>query len=185
DPDLSLTTGFRFLVLDRAIVGSLKSVNGGDAIGDVVLEDPDSSGVVRKHLGTVNYEPIVMRFGMSMAKPVYDWMSAVLSRKPQVPSGSILATDSEHNLKSALDFSSALMTGITFPALDAASNAEAFFTVTLAPESTKLRPARGTVPSPKLQKLWLAARFAFTLGTLPTNRVSRIEALTVEQPAAG
>ncbi|HEX9375946.1 MAG TPA: phage tail protein [Actinomycetota bacterium] len=186
DTRLSRTTGYRVLVLDRQLMGFLKSVDGGDPVGEVVLEDPDVSGVVRKHIGKVSYDPIVMRFGLSMAKPVYDWISAVLVRKAPVHSGSILACDSERNIKSALDFSNALITEIRFPVLDAASTAPAYITLTLAPQSTKMRRATGVVNlDPTKQRAWLAQNFHVTLGTLPTNRVSKVEAITIEQPGVG
>jgi hypothetical protein len=46
--------------LDGTQAGWLESASGGDAEGEVVLEQPGADHVVRKHLGNVRYRDVVL-----------------------------------------------------------------------------------------------------------------------------
>jgi hypothetical protein len=97
--------------------------------------------------------------------------------------GAIVMTDGEGNAKSKLVFSGAFITDVTFPALDAASDAAAFLEMTLAPDETEMLPASGKLALTP-QKAWLASNFRLQIPGVDATKVSRIGAFTVHQPVA-
>jgi len=169
-------------------IGFLRSVEGGNAVGEVRHEVGSASYYQKKHIGNVKYEEITAEFGMAMSKDVYDWISATLTgnRDQERKSGAIIAADFNFNAQARREFTDALITEVGFPALDASSKDAAFMTVKFAPEETVDKPASGKLSpeSKKLQKQWLPSNFRFEVGDknlLPTGRVNKIEAITIKR----
>src|SRR5262245_60758615 len=78
------------LHLADAMMGFLRTVEGGEPIGNVVNEPVDPNGVVKKHIDGVTYQPIVMTFGAGMGDALYQWMADTLARKPSAKSGALI-----------------------------------------------------------------------------------------------
>jgi hypothetical protein len=177
--------GHPFLRIDGLDAGPLREADGGNPYGEVVLEPPAAGGVVRKHLGGVRYEDITVVAGSGMSRGFWSWLQDMTEGRALRRNGELVAADYNNKEQSVLAFDSALITEVTFPALDASSKENATLAVTLSPEVTRRRKGTGAAASPKLgsrQKAWLASNFRFNLANLPTQRVSRVDSFTIRQP---
>lgn len=183
----SAVAGRFFLDVGGVKAGFLQSVEGGDAVAEVVTERAAAKALSRKHLGPVHFEPIELRFGLGLAPDVYAWIDA--SWRPQAPrkDGSIVAVDFDGVARSARDFKQALVSETTIPALDAASKEVALLTVKIAPGAVQRRKASGKVsgPASPAQKQWLASNFKLDIGGLDCTKVAKIDALTIRRTERG
>jgi hypothetical protein len=179
------------LALGGTVVGFLRTVEGGDAFGEVINEPVDAGGIVKKHIGSVSYQPIAMTFGTGMDKVVYQWMADTLGHKASTKSGAIIFGDYNFKEKSRLEFDNALITAIGFPALDGQSKDFAFFALTLQPQVTRMSTASlGTSIqgfSTTSKQHWLASNFRLKINGLETAcaKVNAVDALTVTQTPSG
>jgi len=177
--------------LEDVRVGFLHTVEGGEPFGKVINEPVDQSGVVKKHIGSVSYQPIVLTFGTRMDKTVYQWIVDMIGRKATKKSGAIIFGDYNYKERLRLEFDNALITEIGFPALDGASKEAAFITLTLQPQVTRLSAkslgAQIAGFSTKSQKQWLASNFRLRISGLETAcvKVNAIEPLSITQTASG
>jgi hypothetical protein len=184
--DRSYIAGGFLLHLDNKNVGFVRSVEGGDATSDVVLERIGADRIVKKHLAGVRYEPIEMQADLDLDQSFYEWITAGLDGSYARKSGAFTALDA--NLKSIgeLTFMNALITEITFPAADASSKEPAFLSLKFQPEITRMsRKAGGrvVVPKVKTQKQWLPSNFRLKIDGLDEacKLVSKVEVLTIKQ----
>lgn len=175
------------LELDGVIVGWLVSGEGGHAYADVVTEQSGPDYLVKKHIGNVKYEDITIKVSTGMSKAFYNWLADFMTGRSPRKSGSIIATDFSNRELQRLSFTNALITEVSFPALDAASKDAAYLTVKLTPEMTRQSLGKGaTVRVPgdaKAQKKWLPSNFRLKIDGLDAAaaRVNKIEAITVKQ----
>ena len=181
------SAGHFVLELDGAKqAGFLNSVEGGNAVGEVVHEVGSAAYYQKKHIGNVTYEEFAVAFGLALPPDVYDWISASLvgDRDAERRSGAIVAADFNYEAKARRTFTDALITEVGFPALDAAAKDPASLTLKFAPEHTADAPASGKLASPLKQKVWLASNFRLEVKGLPTAKVNKVEALTIKQTVA-
>ncbi len=127
--------GPRVLVLDGEVCGALTSVTGGSIYAEFATEKIGIDHLARKHLAGVKYEDIALEVGVGMSARFYDWIKeslqpGKLSRKD----GTIYVCDYDYHPRGSLAFTHALISEVSFPALDAASKNAAKLTVKLAPE---------------------------------------------------
>ncbi|MEO8089649.1 MAG: hypothetical protein ABI703_05070 [Gemmatimonadales bacterium] len=169
------------LKLDGIPVGSLKSLAGGAALGDVVVERLGPDKVAKKHLGGIRYEEISFEVGFS-AKPITDWIAASWKGSSARKNGSIQLADYNYNVRGEREFTSALITGTTIPTLDGGSKEPGFLTVTLAPEAVRQMAGSGRLASADVRgKQWMTSNFRFEMDGLDATRVIRIDSFTVSQ----
>ncbi len=174
------------LELDNTFAGYIHSVEGGDAVADVVTEKLGGDHLAKKHIGNVKYNDISITFGVGSGKALHDWIKASFDKGHVRKSGAIIAADYNYNVLSVMEFNQALVTELGFPALDAASKDAAKMTLKFKPEYTrkKLSAARLTAP-PKGQKAkaWMVSNFRLKIDGLEgsTSRVSKIDAFTIKQ----
>ncbi|HLW53149.1 MAG TPA: phage tail protein [Candidatus Angelobacter sp.] len=174
------------IVLDGATAGWLESVEGGHATSDVVAEKIGAGGA-RKIQG-VKYEDIVLTCGTGMSKGFYDWIKAAFDHQPLRKTGAIVAYDYDYKEQSRTEFTGALISEVTLPALDAASKDAAKMTIKITPEFTRMttqaKGAPSTMPVARAaQKKWLPSNFKLTINGLDCTRVSKIDAITVKAQA--
>lgn len=170
------------LELDGASMGFVKSVDGGGVYAEVITITLGSDLLPRKHLGPGQFEDFSVQIGLSMADPMYDWIAKSWTGNPERKSGSFIATDNKSRSLSQRDFSDALITETTIPALDAASKEPAWLTLKLAPESIRFRKSSGTaVGTGKKEKPFQASNFRLEIPGLDCKRVSRIDSFTVKR----
>ena len=144
---------------------------GGSAAAQV-MEVTMSDGTIKKHLSTINYEPLVV--DVAPGSPLDAWANSTLTgvhvRKNGSLSGGSIPAGQQ------LEFRDGLITAVTVPVLDATNTNPAYLRVTIAPEQiiqTALSaPVTGTMNA------WQDSDFRLTMGNLETTRVSRIEPLT-------
>ncbi|MBM3449772.1 MAG: hypothetical protein FJX78_02080 [Armatimonadetes bacterium] len=181
------------LDIEEETAGWLTSAKGGLAAGTVVETNAGTAGIPDKQLGTIAYEDLVLRGPLSvMSKAFYAWLRAVADRTMAArKSGAAIVTDAAGHERRRLSFANGLLTEITFPAADTASRDAASFTLRVQPESARVVfPGAGKIvitPTRKKQKLLAASNFRFTLGDLPTKRVTKVELpkLTAKVAAEG
>ena len=181
----SFASGKFAIEIDGHIAGFVNAVEGGLAFGDVVKENGEDF-FFKKHLGNAGFRDIRLEFGADMDKSVYDWIAASLAMNYSRKDGAIVGADFQGNVISRLEFQSALITEVTFPAVDATSKDTAKMSIVLSPERTVLnRKASGKLGltgGAKAQKKWLPANFRLSIDGIDTKKVSKIDALTVKLP---
>jgi len=177
------------LELDGLHCGFLSAFEGGNITADVITEPMGPDLIQRKHLAGLKVEPITVECGLDMAKPLYDWISAMLNGQTVRKNGAIIAMDFNYKEMSRRTFANALITEIEFPALDAASKETAWITITLTPESLRFDPPsmKQAPPPVTKQKLWLPSNFRLNIQGLEpaTAKVNKIEALVIKQKVTG
>jgi hypothetical protein len=177
---LDFTPGSGLLELSGAFAGRLVSVEGGDAMADVIEEKLGSDSVVRKHVAGVRYSDIELECGAGMEGTFFDWIEDMLTHRFTRKSGAIsqgLGNDGQ----ARLEFSQALLTGVRFPALDVASKGAVTIMVTLVPEFTQRQKVSGEQPPAPLGAIsrarWTAANFRLQIDGLDCKGVTKIEPL--------
>ena len=171
------------LELEGVSVGSLSSVDGGDAIGDVVVEKVGQDRIVHKHLGGVRYEDISITCGADMANGFYDWLQQTFSGRYDRKNGVIVVYDFNGHEVSRLSFFNALVSEIGFPALDASSEDAAKLTIKISPEYTRTDAGSSQVQGAvsKGAKGWVARNFRLAIDGVEYARANRVEAITVSR----
>jgi phage tail-like protein len=176
----SYSAGRFALVVDGATVGSVRSLEGGTAVADVVTES-GTTGAPKKHLGGVKYEDISAAVGID-GKPVLDWIAQSWKGTSSRKNGSIVTMDLNYNPISGRQFSNALITETTTPAFDASSKETAQFTVKIAPEAISASTgSEAKTGLPLKQTIWQASTFRFEMAGLDGSKVARIDPFTVRQ----
>lgn len=171
------------LELDGKAAGFLPAVQGGNVVAEVVEFTPGTDGIPQKVHGELQYEEISMLVDLGMDSVLWDWVGHMVDRDPMSMDGAIIFADMDSNVVRRMEFKNALLSEVSFPALDAASNEAGLLTIKFRPESTALKPPGGKLLNLALakQKTWLASNFRLQVGDLPCTRVNKIEALTIKQ----
>jgi len=172
------------LELDGKQAGFLKSIDGGGVTAEVVREAPGPDHLIRKHLGNVKYEDLVIEADLSLDENFYAWIADSWKGKYQRKDVSVYTLDANNNVKRLDEYYNALITEVTIPAMDAASKEAARMTVKISPEYTRHKKGSGKMgklPGIGKQKLWTTSNFRLNIGDLDCSRVSRVEPLVVKQ----
>ena len=179
----SYVAGRFALELEGKSAGILSAYGGGFPYGVVAYGDGDGDDpIVHKHISNVKYEEITIQISSDVDEALWNWVADTMDGKAPRKSGSVIFLDEAFNATRALDFHDALITEITFPAMDGSSKETAHMTVVISPESTSYVAASGKVTiNAGKQKKWLTSNFRCTLGDMPTKRVSKIDSFTIKQ----
>ena len=181
----SYSSGNFLLQLDGVKCGFLRSVEGGGATAEVVVE-PGTDFFAKKRLGVVRYEPVTLALDLSLEKSVYGWIGRTWKGAYERHDLSLIAVDGNLKPVSERELLQTSVAAVTVPALDAASKEPAHLTVVVAPEYSRTRKASGAavkLPAAK-QKQWLPSNFRLSIDGLDCSRVSKIDAFTVKQAVA-
>jgi hypothetical protein len=160
----------------------VKSVSGGETVGEVVREVASAPYYQKKHIGNIKYEEVTLRLGLP-SPTLYDMLAKTLAGENPRRTFWVSTLDFNFVEIARRQFNNALITEIAFPAFDASSKDAAYMEVTFTPESAEDRPASGkvvTLDSSK-QKAWLQSSFRFELKGVATSRVSKIDSFTIKQ----
>src|SRR5215204_6395227 len=175
-------TGSSLLELSGTFAGQVLSTEGGDATSDVIQEKLGSDPVARKHLAGVRYTDIELECDARMERNFFDWIRDTLNHKFTRKSGAISFPDFNYQVDSRVEFAHALLTGVSFPALDAGSRDAVSMTVKLTPEYTRRQKGSGQLQSApgglKGRAGWTAANFRLQIDGLDCKHVTKIEPLT-------
>ena len=125
------------LELEGEPAGILKSVEGGNAFTEVILEPPGPDLVQRKRPGPLRFEDIMIQVPLGgNLKSLTNWMKETLTKGPTPKNGAILYADFNTTEVRRLEFFNTLLTEVSFPALDAAGKDAAFFILRLTPQTS-------------------------------------------------
>lgn len=165
--------------------GFVRSVSGGGIKSELHAQQFGGHARRTKGLHNPTIEPITFTVGLSMAKPMFDWIASSWSGDVKRHNGAINTYDANFLLVHRYEFYDALILETTMPAFDAASNEPAFLTVKFLPERAEHSfpppvPALPSVATP-LQKLWSPSNFVMELDGMPLFRVNKIDSFTVKQ----
>lgn len=163
--------------------GFLKDVDGGNIRAEVVEIQSGTTNETLKSISTLSFEDINLRIGLSMTNTIYDWITASWNKNYLGKSGAIVAADFDYEKKARREFRDALITEVTFPALDASSKEPGYLRVTLTPEETQTKADSGKVQAPAntKQKLWTCANFRLEIDGVDCTKVNKIDSFTVKQ----
>src|SRR5688572_1447267 len=125
------TSSRYFVELDGKAAGYVVDASGGEPVAAVAEAAPDASGVIKKELGAVGYEPIVLHVSTGAAKELYDWIAAVPARKQQPHDGALVLLDHNNREQARLTWTDGVISELVFPALDASSKDAAAIAVTI------------------------------------------------------
>jgi hypothetical protein len=175
------------LELEGKPAGFLRSVEGGEPFGSVAVEAPGTDGIAKKHVGSLEFEPITVTFGVGMAKELYNWIAEVCNRQQKPRSGAIVLLNYDFTEVERLEWRNGLITEVVIPALDGGAKDAAFLTITIAPEQTQTTSSSGKAQtgfSTKAQKKFMASNFRFSVSKLESEskRVMRVSSLSIKQP---
>lgn len=170
-----------FLVeLDGVSAGDVKNFQGGGAVAEVIREKPGADHIVRKHIGSVRYDDIVLTCGSGMTKAFYDWVARASAMQGGLKNGAVIVFEGGKEI-SRLDWIGGQITEIDFPALDAASSDSFSMTIKISPERTRSVKGAGSRAVVTAGKNWLAGSFHLTIDGLEEacKHVSRIEPISL------
>ncbi len=159
-------------------------MEGGDIEGAVVNLPVSGDYIQKKQLGNLKYNDFKVACGLSMGKPLQDWIDASLAMNYMRKSGQIDAADFKKDTKYSREFYDALITEITMPACDGSAKDAAYLNLTFSPEKTRNKAGSGKVKVDDAnvkQKIWYPANFRVTIPGLDTGLVAKVDALTVKQ----
>jgi T4-like virus tail tube protein gp19 len=167
------------LELEGRFVGYLKGFSGGAVAADVTTARVGTDPILKKHLGPLRYEPLVLKGGMDLDPAFYTWLE---NYQTQSKSGALIITDDDYKIVKRLEFSRALIAELALPALDASSKDTAYLTIILEAEQIKNGAVSVGQKLPasaaqKAQKKWLPSNFRLTIGGLDCTKVSQIAPL--------
>jgi T4-like virus tail tube protein gp19 len=180
----SYTAGRTLLSLDEQEAGFVTSFEGGAIAADVIEEPAGAEPFIKKHLGQLRYEDIILRLPLSMSSRVLQWIAASWTMANQRKDGSLISCDYKLDATSKLDFFEGLITETTIPACDASSKEPAYLRLKISPEVISFSKASGKVGGalPKSeQKTLLPSGFKLTIDDLDCSKVSKIDPFTVTQ----
>jgi phage tail-like protein len=189
------TAGWFALELDNigVPVGYVTQMDGGTFNSDVATDQNGNDQYVRKYASRPKYGDINIGIGMPNSMQLFGWVASTLQNNPQRHSGALIGFDNFSNRKerSRRTFSNALLSEITFPTLDASSNAAANIQLKIAPESLTYAAGFSTFNAQQArdedikQKRWSCSNFGFRLDGfwgVGAQRNVRIDSFTVRHP---
>lgn len=128
---------FRFLVeIDGIQQAAFMECSGlGSHVEVVEYREGGEPSVVRKLPGKTVYPDIVLKWGVTQSRELYDWHLAVIQGKLQRKSGSVVLLDRDGTEKVRWNFSEAWPSRWDGPTLNAMSNDVAIESLTITCES--------------------------------------------------
>jgi phage tail-like protein len=175
------------LALDGVTCGVIRSMEGGGVKVDVTSYRVGAHHPTWKQLGKAKFEPIKLQIGMAVATPFAKWIEGAFAGDFQRKNGALQAGDFFYKERARRDFTNAIISEVTLPALNAADKNAAYMGVSIVPEKiTFTKGGGGDIARPEgseKQKLWTACNFDFVLDGLDQavfRRVTKIEALTIK-----
>lgn len=187
--DRSYVGGRFALELDGASVGYLKSVEGGNAVQSPITRGTRADKYPDKSPGTVRYEDAIIEVPLTAPANLWNWVNAASSPAGAAPKqASLILADFNLVEKSRRIWDEATLSGVEFPALDGSSKDVGYLKLTLSPGRTRdVATKSGAKPAADSTKTknFITANFRLTIDGLATNRVSKIDAITIRHPAKG
>lgn len=188
--DRSIAAGHFELKLDSKWTNAyVRNVGGGNLRHHTVDEPIGSHNQRIKHSTVADVEPISFQCGMAGSEDVLRWLQDGIDKDHSTRNGQINHAGADLEIIREHEFFNALMSELTFPALDSGSGGQkdsVYLTVKIQPENTVERNAGGGKLDQSgvlaAQKSWAPNQFRFTLdGVRNIEETVRIEAFTIKQ----
>jgi hypothetical protein len=169
----------------------VKSIEGGAAVGVVVVSTPSAGSHFReKHLSGVRFEPIAIATSSRRPRRLFEWITTAWQGTLAQKNGAVIRVDVNGRPQAKREFVKAILVETTVPMLDGASNSTADFTVYFAPERTSdvtppttLPPSGSPTPG---DAAFMSSNFRLSIVGLDCTRVSKIDSFSVKQtPGTG
>ncbi len=140
-----------------------------------------------KRITGVVADPIRVKLGSDDFKQlISDALSG--NNKTQPINGVIHLADFDYKSVGSREFSNALLTEVTLPALDGASKEAAALTIVLQPETVREKGGQGNViggaAAAKSAKKWVGNAFRVTIPGVDATRVSKVDAISATRKVA-
>jgi hypothetical protein len=188
------TAGWFALEMDNQAlpVGFVTQMDGGAFSSEPVLDYTGKDMFVSKYAGKPKYDDITLGIGMPNSWRLFNWVKSSLDNKPERHGGALVGYDNFAGQaeRSRRTFTDALISEITFPALDGASTSPANITLKISPETityqlgaTRLNAAQARDEAIK-QKRWSCQNFGMRLDGFwgqGSQRNASIESFTIKQ----
>ena len=177
------TSPLALLELAGLSLGYVRSLDGGTAVGQVVEEKLSPDNLIHKHIASVKYEDVTFVLASPMAKDFYEWVKSVFDRKHLRKDLIFKRIDYDQNVISQLDVFHALLSGLTFPELDASSKVPWELAVRPTIDVSRMKPGTGKAASLPLTKAkrWMSSNFRLTIPGLDCTHVNRIAAMSLTE----
>ncbi len=173
------------LNLDGIDCGFLKSFEGGDVSAEVIEDELGGGFFVKKHLGQLQFEDVLVRMGASMEGQVYDWIASAWRGEAMRKDVAVLTVDQSMRVNSISSYFNAYIAETTIPTMDASSKDAFYLTLKLKPEYSRTQKvsngAKSKTPVKKGMPL-LLSNFKLNIDGLDGTGVTKIESFTVNQP---
>lgn len=177
NPKARSYAGMAVLVLDGVAVGAVQRVEGGEPFATVITTTgTPGSPIEKKHVGLVDIQPIQISFGLDVDARLFDWIAEWLEGRQTAKDGSLVFSDNNLKIAARLDFSRAIITGLSWPTLDAGAKDSLAITLTIQPEATARRAGGEVVTlTPSKRKNVGVNCFRFALGALDASRIESVQ----------
>jgi phage tail-like protein len=186
---------------DGGPVGTIQTIEGGNLKSAGTVEEKiGRSAITTKYPARPQYEDVTIQVGMVMAPRFWKWVRTSFGYNAKRQNGSIVALDYDNQQRWRRTFYGALISEVTFPALDGAAKEPAYLTVKFAVErmdvqdggggkyqpSESIAPQKGKPPVPEWEKqrTWLPSNFTFKVDKVDGGKntpTAKIESFTVKQ----
>lgn len=183
-----VSSRFQLEVDGHTNVGFLKSVDGGGIKADIVTWNIGATTDQWRYSTKPKYEDITVQLGLGMSRTMYEWISKFFTREIVRKDGAIVSADFNFKEQSRRDFKQAIITEMTFPALDGADKNPGYLTIKLSPEKISYATATGGKVLDKgnqriEQKTWKPSNFEVSIGKgeLKCGRITKVESFTIKQ----
>jgi phage tail-like protein len=183
--DMNSGERVRFLLeLNGSIAGPLHTIRGGGVSREVLTyKTPD---FIRKKLGNLKYEDIVLTCGTNLSFPFYQWLADTINTPLSRKNGAIVVVNPTGQIIERREFHGALVKEIAFPACDTTSHDLDYLKLTLAMERITSQVSNSRRSIPPLQAHhsgWSPSEFRLRIQGLEQacSSIQRIEPLVLKQ----
>lgn len=176
-------SGGRFMLAVGGVnVGYLKSLEGGNVVGDVAPEAPRPPAFPKKHLGGTHVEPLVAEVGLQ-AGPFATWITETLNGTFTPKAVTSTTADFNYKESSRIELDRSRLVQIEFPRLDGSSKDASYLRLTMQPEAARRVASTGADTRASLgdkTRTWLSSNFRVSVAGLPADRVASVEPIVVK-----
>jgi hypothetical protein len=134
-----------------------------------------------KHLAGTEMTPLVIGIGLELGKPIFDWIENALEAGVRVEKdcGIAVVDPNTMMIKSRWNFLSSYISEMMIPACNRSSTEPGYLTITIMPNRVEYLPDVGsTISNNPMRKPWSISNFRVEIGTLPSNKVVRINSFS-------
>ena len=177
---------FAFALDGNEDCGVIRSIEGGGVKVDATSYRYGFGHETWRALGKPKFEAIKLQVGMGLGAPFYDWISKFFTGQTVRKNGAIIAADFKYQERARREFSDAIISEITLPALNASDKNAAYLGVAIAPEKILFKKGGGRTIGPakgmEKQKLWTSCNFRLTIDGFDDacKRVTKVDAATIK-----